>query len=452
MKHVLKQDLNFLEFPLWFQVSHAQGPLTWQQLNGYTYRAAYRAPDQLDMLFLMYLLMHAQHQNYSHKLEFSRYEILKGCGCPINPQYLQRLEESLKRWLNVSLEYQECFQEPQRVLSAGFRLIENYRVRDKDRRIEISLSEPWLEQIKQSTHFKYIDFNYYRTLRRPVSRRMYELLGCFFRNQTLWRLPLIELGYRLTLYTRRKHNAQGQETRVIYPSDVLTAVKSALEELNTLASNTDVLRTLGVDPQEVYAITYEVQNSRKMITLQKVPLTHLFEALVQPPEPEKPTPPAEDPLLQELLNYLKRHSRPLQEWVTQAYREQGFDYVKWNIFYANRNGGRNYAHYLKLCLQHNWAREFREIYERMFAQTEQILDSHKISALIKVAGQADYLTMSDGQKFRIKRVFPNGAIEIANRQYKMDFVLSPAQAYACRFERDLPQSPVRKRGRPRKAN
>lgn len=450
MKSVLKLDLNFLEHPLWFQVSHAHAPLVWNQTPCYTYRAAYRAPDQLDMLFLLFLLMRSERENYKSRLEFSRYEILKGCGCPINPQYLQRLEDSLKRWLNVSLEYDNCFWDGQRMVSVGFRLIENYRMREKDKRIEISFSEPWLEQIRMSVHFKYLDFNYYKALRRPVSRRLFELLSCYFKSQSQWRLPLVELGHRLTLYTRRRLNSAGQEERVIYPSDVMTALKSALHELNHLASNTEFLRSIGMDPREIYAVTYEIHAARKTVEFQRVSLSHLFEALIQTPASEKAEPSFEEPQLQELLSYLKRMSRPLQELVIQAYRQYGFEYVKWNIFYANRNASRNYVNYLKLCLQHNWAREFREEYERLFSKDEQVLDARKISALIKVAEQADYLTLADGQKFRIKRVFPNGALEIANRQYKMNFVLSPAQAYACRFEQDLPRDPVRKRGRPRK--
>lgn len=450
MKNVLKQDLNFLKYPLWFQVSHAHASLIWNQIPGYTYRAAYRAPDQLDILFLFFLLMRSQQENYKSRLEFSRYEILKGCGCPINPQYLQRLEDSLKRWLNVTLEFDNCFWDGQQTISVGFRLIENYRLREKDKRIEISFNESWLEQIRTSVHFKYLDFNYYKALHRPVARRLFELFTFYFKSQSQWRLPLVELGHRLTLYTRRRLMPTGQEVRVIYPSDVIKTIKSALHEINHLSNNVEFLRKLGMDPREIYAVTYEINSTRKTIEFQRVSLNHLFEALIEIPTQEKAEPCLEEPQLQELLSYLKRISRPLQELVTQAYRQYGFEYVKWNIFYANRNASRNYINYLKLCLQHNWAREFREEYERLFSKEEQVLDIHKITALIKVAEQADYLILPDGQKFHIKRVLPNGAIEVRNRQYKMDFVLSPAQAYACRFEQDLPRNSSHRRGRPRK--
>ncbi len=449
-KSVLKQDLNFLQHPLWFQVSRAAEQMEWRDTEGYLYRAGYRAPDQLDMLFLLYVFMRAQQEDYRQKMEFSRYEILKGCGCPINPQYLRRLEDSLKRWLNVTLEFDKCFFDGKQFQSVGFKVLENYRIREKDKRLEISFNQDFLRQTRNSAYFKYVDFNYYKLLRRPVARRLFEILTQTFKSASQWKVPLVELGLQLTLYSRKRSRKDGSEDEVLYPSDVLTAVKSAVNEINRLATDAELLRELGMDPREVYAVTYEVDRKRKTIEFQRAPLTHLFDQLTQDPEQQQKPESYEEPRLEELLSFLKRNSRPLRELVSKYYRSHGYDYVKWNIFYANRNGARNYVSYLRLCLQHNWAQEFREEYERMFEANEQKLEERKISALIRVAEQADHLLMPDGQKFRIRRVFPNGAIEISSRSYKMDFVLSPAQAYACRFERENPE-PERRRGRKPKA-
>lgn len=449
-KSVLKQDLNFLDRPMWFQVSRASEQMEWRDHKGYTYRAAYRAPDQLDMLFLLYVFMRAQQEGYRQKLEFSRYEILKGCGCPINPQYLRRLEDSLKRWLNVTLDFEGCFYDGKQSASACFHILDHYRIRDKDKRLEITFSQNFLQQTQRSAYFKYIDFNYYRLLRRPVARRLFEILTQSFKSGSQWRVPLVELGQQLTLYSRKRTRKDGGEEDVLYPSDVLTAVKSAVNEINRLATDAELLRELGMDPREVYAVTYELDRKRKLIEFQRASLTHLFDELTQEAQAEQPE-SFEEPRLEELLSFLKRSSRPLRELVGNYYKSHGYDYVKWNVFYANRNGARNYVSYLRLCLQHNWAQEFREEYERMFDAGDQQLDERKIGALIKVAEQADQLLMPDGQKFRIKRVFPNGAIEISSRSYKMDFVLSPAQAYACRFERENPEQPRSRRGRKPKA-
>lgn len=437
-KSIIKFDLNFLNYPLWFQVSHANETLHWND-GDYQYHSSYRTPDQLDMLFLMFFLLRSQQQDYQPKLVFSRYEILKNCGCPINPQYLRRLEDSLKRWLGVSLKFHQNFNDTKEYRSKAFIILDHFQLRSKDQKLEVLLNADFLQQLQKSVYFKYIDFHYYRSLRRPVSRRLFEILNFAFKTQQSYKLPLVELGHKLTLYSRKRTRADGTQEKILYPSDVLHAVKAALEEINTLATNTEHLRQLGMDPKEVYAITYHIDQKRKQIEFQRAALSHLFDELTQDPNQQLENETHREPQLSELLGYLKRQSRPLKELVSQYYYHDGFDYVKWNIFYANRNGARNYVSYLRLCLQHNWAQEFREEYERMFTSDAQSIDRHKITALIRVAEQADHLRMPDGQKFRIKRVFPNGAIEISNRNYKMDFVLSPAQAYACRFETEQPE-------------
>lgn len=444
-KSIFKQDLNFLRFPIWFQVSHASEAMEWRE-DGYLCRAGYRAPDQLDMLYLLYLLMRSQQQDYCQKLVFSRYEILKGCGCPINPQYLRRLEDSLKRWSEVKLSFEACFYDGQQEISTSFRLLESYRLREKDQKLEVSFDAGFLQQIQKSAYFKYLDFNYYKLMRRPVSRRLFEILTHAFKSSQSFKLPLVELGRKLTLYSRKRSRPDGTEERVLYPSDVLSAVKAAIQEINQLATDTQQLRALGMDPREVYAVTYEVDSKRKTIEFQRAALSHLFDELTQDPEQQEPESSSAEPRLEELLSFLKRQSRPLRELVSKYYYSHDYDYVKWNVFYANRNGARNYVSYLRLCLQHNWAKEFREEYESMFNHSDQQLDERKIAALIQVAEQADHLRMPDGQKFRIRRVFPNGALEISSRNYKMDFVLSPAQAYACRFEREQPEA-LKTRGR-----
>lgn len=441
MKSVMKQDLNFLTYPLWFQVSRATQKAEWSHPQGYTLRADYRAPDQVDALFLMYILMRAQQESYQPRQQLSRYEILKGCGCPVNPQYLERLADSLKRWCSVTLDFQAAFFQDGEHLTRQFKILHSAVLKEKERRLDIRLDPEFLSVLQNSRHFKYVDFNFYRLLRRPVSRRLFELLTAMFKEGNQWRVPLVELGHDLTLYYRKRRRKDGTVEEVLYPSDVLTAVKAALEEINTLSTDIETLRELGTDPREIYAVTYEVEGKRKYksITFHKASLSHLFDALTEEKEAPRKVKDFAEPYLEELISFLKRSSRPLRDLVSKYYRSEGYEYVKWNIFYANRNGARNYVSYLKLCLQHNWAQEFREEYERMFNTADhEPLDSRKLSALINVAKQADYLRMQDGKRFRIKRIFPNGAIEISNRTYKMDFILSPSQAYQCRFEREDP--------------
>ena len=445
----MKQDLNFFYHPLWFQVSRARQRTQWS-FQGYTYTADYKTPDQVDGLFLSYLLMRVQQDNYAHRLQLSRYEILKGCGCPVNPQYLERLADSFRRWEAVKLNFEDSFFDGETYHSRSFRILHKAQIQHEKRSVDLVLDPDFVAAIQASRYFKYVDFDFYRFLRRPVSRRLFELLTVMLKEHQQWRVPLVQLGQHLTLYQRKRKRKNGQVEHVLYPSDVLTAVKAALEEINHLSTDVDTLRELGTDPREIYAVTYEIEGKLKYksIIFHRAALSHLFDALTHEPAAKEQEKAYIEPHLEELLSFLKRNSRPLRELVSKYYRAEGYAYVKWNIFYANRNGARNYVSYLKLCLQHNWAQEFREEYERMFQHSEMdALDERKLSALMNVARQADYLRTQDGKRFRIKRIFPNGAIEISNRTYKMDFVLSPAQAYQCRFENEIPEAQRRKRGR-----
>lgn len=438
MSDVIKQDLNFLEHPLWFQVSHSSKENTeWRDTSGYLYRAGYKAPDQLDMLFLLYMLMCAQQNNYAPHQEFSRYEILKKCGCPINTQYVKRLEDSLKRWLHVSIEFQGSFYDGKNYLSMGFHILDHYCIRDSDKRVEIVFNPHYLQQLRQSSFFKYIHFNTYKILRRPVTRRLFELLVHQFKQRKQWSIELCELGQKLTLYTRRK---RGEDKGAIYPSDVLTAIKPAINEINRLATHIDRLIELGIDPQEIPTVAYEViGKERRMIQFRKIaPLVENPKTALHSPQAISP-PPAE-PRIQELTGYLKNQTKAVCKIVTDAYYQYGYDYVKWHIFYANRKGYKNYAHYLQLALQHNWAQEFREEYERLVmaddSQTPHEILNHpmKIETLVKIAQKADFVVLPDGQKFKIRQVFPNGAIEIVHKDFHMNLILPPEKAYACRFE------------------
>ena len=67
--------------------------------------------------------MKSQQANYHPELNLSRYEILKGCNYPINPQYLNRLEDSLKRWQGLRLDFQQSFMDGSEAKSLTFQLI-----------------------------------------------------------------------------------------------------------------------------------------------------------------------------------------------------------------------------------------------------------------------------------------------------------------------------------------
>lgn len=64
-KNVIKQDINFLDKPLWFQdVRHDGLGFVWTDKEGYEYRSGYKLPDKVDMLVLFYVMLKAQVSDY----------------------------------------------------------------------------------------------------------------------------------------------------------------------------------------------------------------------------------------------------------------------------------------------------------------------------------------------------------------------------------------------------
>lgn len=91
----IKQDINFLEYPLWFiNLKHDGKGFVWKDIEGYIYRSSYTPPDKVDILILLYLLKKSQQEGYQSVISCTKYEILKACGFPTNPQYYARLKES----------------------------------------------------------------------------------------------------------------------------------------------------------------------------------------------------------------------------------------------------------------------------------------------------------------------------------------------------------------------
>ena len=63
MNNLIKQDINFLEYPLHFvEVKSLKKGFIWQDMDGYIYKSIYKAPNSFDALILMYLLLESQKQ------------------------------------------------------------------------------------------------------------------------------------------------------------------------------------------------------------------------------------------------------------------------------------------------------------------------------------------------------------------------------------------------------
>jgi hypothetical protein len=108
---IVRQDINFLENPLWspdrqdnrhvYQVKVENGVYIFTAMPG-------DIPDDTDALFLYYFIFNAQKKGKLN-LEFETIQILKELGFAICKRNYDRLYKSLDRWKKASADFKGCF-------------------------------------------------------------------------------------------------------------------------------------------------------------------------------------------------------------------------------------------------------------------------------------------------------------------------------------------------------
>lgn len=348
----VKQDINFLQKPIWFQNPKHDGlGFVWKD-GEYECRTGYKPPDKVDMLILLHILIKSQSNNYSSVVTTTRREILTSCDLPSRDnKYYLRVEDSLKRWKNIAIDFKGCFYEKGEYINVGFGILDDYEVDKKKRLVTVKINEKWLYKIKGSEYFKYINFNKYKALKRPISRRLHEILCKNFLSRKTWAIKLTKLGKNLTLTGRTKKDG----TEVIYASDVLVAVKPAINEINKLTLNIELAEKAGIPAKDLFTITYEIRGQKQ----DRVIVFYCHPVVIEQSktvEEKKETTNNND--LESIFLLLKKRTRKLEKTVKDYSEKHGTEYVRWNILYSNKTAKKNYSSYLQKALAENWAEEW----------------------------------------------------------------------------------------------
>lgn len=218
-----KQDILFQEFPLWFQDSkEARGRETgflWKDREGFLYQAGYKAPVKIDLIFLLYILLQSQKRGWEEELAFSRYEILKACNLSPSTYWYERLEDSLKRWKMVGVEFQGTFFDGKTYDAMNFGIIDDWYIHARSKELKVRLSRKWIARIQNSDHFKKLEFDEVKSLRTPLATRLYALLEKSFQGRREWSIDAAELAQKISMQRR-------------YPAHIIPKIKSALKQIN----------------------------------------------------------------------------------------------------------------------------------------------------------------------------------------------------------------------------
>jgi Replication initiator protein A len=200
---------------------------------------AYGLPTALDDEILVALLQLTKRANsFSEpRVSFSRYELLKLLGWTDCGENYHRVEESLNRWLGVSLYYEKAWwdKEDQCWVDAKFHILESVVVLDPSQRRRLrqqgrqglALSSfKWNDIVFrsfQADNLKRLDLETYFALNSAVSKRMFRFLDKRFYHRRRWEFDLREFACE-HIGLSRTYNVGQIKVKLQPALDELTAV------------------------------------------------------------------------------------------------------------------------------------------------------------------------------------------------------------------------------------
>jgi len=193
------------------------------------------APDTDVIVALLYLTK-TQNDFTNPRVSFSRYELLKLLGWPGDGPHYQRLDESLNRWVGVTLYYDGCWWDNSikcRV-DAKFHILDDVTLFDREaRRALRARQQPlplssftWGRKFFESCragNLKSLDLGIYFGLRSAVGKQLYRFLDKRFYHRGDLTFDLEELAF--------EHVGLG---RNYPPRKVKQKIRPALEELEAI--------------------------------------------------------------------------------------------------------------------------------------------------------------------------------------------------------------------------
>ncbi len=335
MEELIKQDINFMEYPLWIQddeiANKSEDGYMWRDMEGYIYRAGYKPPVKTDFVFLLYLLMASQQNGWKDEIVTTKYKIFKGCGIKCGKDWYKRLEESLNRWEFVRIQFEGTFYDGKEYQNFHFGIIDAWSLEKKTRELKIRFSKEWLQKIKESNYFKYINFNQIKALRSPLVIRLYEILIKSFQNRNKWEIDAMKLAQKIPMNEK-------------YPADVIPKIKAAVNRINEYT--TLKVKLIAKRPRRGIAkfifVKLSEEEVKKLSPTAGLPEDTNFKSLIV------------------LLPKEHRDKKTILEAIAGSYKKHGFDYVARNIRYTNRNCKGNYRAYLNKALKEDWGLAIKE--------------------------------------------------------------------------------------------
>lgn len=203
VKRLGKDEMNLVEYPfaaLSFgesrtAVIHHEWEVPHPVLKGKTVKASWRVtgdpelglPSPLDEQVYLVLMELTAESGWQQEVHFSRHDLIRRLGWPVNKKYFDRITECFKRLNAVTITADYCFYDRESRVprqSVGFHVIDKYDIgleptgRKKQGSLPVSWFK-WNDDIYKSIRANYIrplDLDFALSLERPLSLRLFRYL------------------------------------------------------------------------------------------------------------------------------------------------------------------------------------------------------------------------------------------------------------------------------------
>ena len=242
-------------------------------------------------------------------VQFTRYELLSLLGWRDEGRSYLRIEESLKRWMGVTLYYDKAWwdKKTRSWVSESFHILDNLSLFDQDemRKLRAQGRDPhalssfsWNEAIFKSfrsENLKRLDVDLYFSLESAISKRMYRFLDKRFYHKPDWEFDLKEFAFE-HIGLSRSYDDNGKIKEKLRPAiDELTAV-------GFLAAMPESERYVKTGRGSWKVLVTQNLPDEALLGADGLPLIARDDPSIAPPKPTiAPLPPAAQALVDSLI-------------------------------------------------------------------------------------------------------------------------------------------------------
>lgn len=182
-------------------------------------------PTAMDDEVLLGLIQLTNQRGFSdRKVHFTRYELLRTLDWRMESKSYDRIEQSLKRWLGVTLYYEKAWwsKEEDCWVDESFHVLDHVTIFDRerrDRRVKANSEDPtagrssfvWNEVVYnsfKSGYLKQLDFDLFKQLESSISKRMYRFLDKRFYHRARLEFDLRNFACEHIGLSKNYHNGE----------------------------------------------------------------------------------------------------------------------------------------------------------------------------------------------------------------------------------------------------